>query len=515
MSGIKISPQLRKKMPEEQREGIEDYLWSKSHERCFLCEEKMNVAADDIEADHNVPEAEGGTSDRDNLNLVHAACNRAKRATPSVDIRPYLKLAAFVRKRQNLVKYGECIEHFGITPKAVDVRPVGSDSIEFDFPDGRTVRAPVFVAATKGGSFRYCFIEVPRVALFNDNDCQPRNIKVAHVWSIYLDLQVNPLHEPPGCRLVKVSEHEYRLCMFDGQHKTVASWMSGHTHIVAKIYLDIGLTQTVRLVNSVQAKIKKLPLSPFELAAKLADEWQERLEEYETLVGSENATELGFIQYLPQQERNRGKQAFESALVQDLLTNSDLQLSRYVHRAGTPKTKNSLINEATFRNKVLTRLLHVAPLDAKGDTGTALRGRERDGICLVLNKLTELVFEPDGGRELTEAETERRRRMLYQSSLAYISDLLRKLVAHALVVDKDRAFLEKPISGSSWEIVSAGIERLVSHPIWTCDFNLSKKCQAVTNALSKNQNAEKSFGEVGLKTGYLVGADELSSTWYE
>jgi hypothetical protein len=475
----------------------------------------MNVAADDIEADHDLPESEGGASDRDNLNLVHAACNRAKRASPSVDVRPYLKLAAFVRKRQNLVKYGDCTQHFGLAPKPVDFRKVDSGSVEFDFPNGETARCPVFASENKNGKFRYCFVEVPREALFNDDDCQPRNIKVGHVWSIYLDLQVNPLHEPPGCRLIKVGEHEYRLCMFDGQHKTVASWMSGYSHIVAKVYLDIGLTQTVRLVNSVQAKIKKLPLSPFELAAKLADEWQERLEEYETLVGSENATELGFIQYLPKQERNRGKQAFESALVQDLLTNSDLQLSRYVHRAGTPKTKDALINEATFRNKVLTRLLHVAPLDAKGDTGTALRGRERDGICLVLNKLTELVFEPDGGRELTDAETERRRRMLYQSSLAYISDLLRKLVAHALVVDKDRAFLEKPISGSSWEIVSAGIERLVNHPIWACDFNLSKKCQAVANALSKNQNAEKSFGEVGLKTGYLVGADELSSTWYE
>jgi len=51
---------LRNKLPEQQREGLEDYLWAESGGKCNLCEQPMNLAADIIEPDHDVAEAEGG-----------------------------------------------------------------------------------------------------------------------------------------------------------------------------------------------------------------------------------------------------------------------------------------------------------------------------------------------------------------------------------------------------------------------------------------------------------------------
>ena len=69
--------------------------------------------------------------------------------------------------------------------------------------------------------------------------------------------------------------------MFDGQHKTVANWLMGRDTVVAKIYLNLEEVQAIELVNSIQAKIKKLPLSAFELAAKMSDEWQTHWQRYE------------------------------------------------------------------------------------------------------------------------------------------------------------------------------------------------------------------------------------------
>jgi hypothetical protein len=258
---IRISKSLVSKLPEDQREGLEDYLWAKAGKKCFLCEEPLNRAAEPIEADHDIPEAEGGPNDRDNLNLAHVGCNRAKRAAKSVDVRPYLKLTAAIRKKGGFVNYGQLLTHFGIKPGPSVVERT-DEAVELEFPDGSTAKAQVFTDRNNEGDFDYAFVEVPREALFNDDECQPRTIKLPQIWAIYTDVQTNPLHEPPGCRLIPVKgEKQFRLAMFDGQHKTIANWMCGRDTIVAKLYLQITQDQAIRLVNSVQAKIKKLPLS--------------------------------------------------------------------------------------------------------------------------------------------------------------------------------------------------------------------------------------------------------------
>ena len=72
--GINISKALVAKLPESERENIEQVLWDKSGTICWLCEEPMNRASDDIHADHEVPESDGGATEIANLNLAHAPC---------------------------------------------------------------------------------------------------------------------------------------------------------------------------------------------------------------------------------------------------------------------------------------------------------------------------------------------------------------------------------------------------------------------------------------------------------
>jgi len=247
----------------------------------------------------------------------------------------------------------------------------------------------------------------------------------------------------------------------------------------------------------------------------MADEWSARLGEYEEVVGSDDASGAGFIAWIPALDRKRGKAAFQDALVQDLLSSPDLAMLKFVHRAGQPGTETSLITENAFKEKVLKRLLQLKPLAEKSDEGQTLRNRERENIVQALNMLNELAFEPQGsGVALSDDETERRRRMIYQSSLVYISSLIRSLYRHVLVVDQERAFLEKQPNDTHQQQIRQGIERLVNHPVWTADFDLSPKMKAVRDALSRNQDAKTAFEAVGLKLGYLVGADELPNAWF-
>lgn len=505
MAGIRISKQLKSRLPEDERKGLEEFLWKKGGGRCFLCEEKLNRATDIIEADHDEPDAEGGPTSRENLNLVHSRCNKVKRNNPSVNVRPYLKLHSYISGKSDPVKYDGCMSHFGISPKP-SVVAAHAKTAKFEFPDGSAREVPVFEEKNDAAAFRYAFVDAPREAVFNDEDCQPRTIKLHQVWAIYSDIHLNPLHEPPSVRLGPSVKGKTRLLMFDGQHKTVACWMAGKDRVVVKVYLDIDVPRAVRLVNSIQAKIKKLPLSPFELAAKLSDEWQHKLEEYEGHAGS-GASEKGFIDSLPPGERTRAKSAFQAALVNGVLDQDDFLFRGYV-KGGSEADWS--ITEGQLTKKLLLPLLHVAPLDEPAGTSNDTRMRERENISNALNCLAELVFEVS---PMSAQQQERARRLVYQSALSYVAEMIREAYAHILSVGSDRAMLEKAPTKPQWKKIQDSIKRLISHPIWTTDLKASQKTRDVEEALSKNQDAKRAFSQVGLKVGYVVGADKLGNDW--
>ncbi|WP_156298569.1 HNH endonuclease [Mycobacterium paragordonae] len=501
--GIKISKSIRSKLPQDQADKAEQILWDKSNGRCFLCEEQMNRASDDIEADHDIPESEAGDTSFENLNLTHVSCNRAKQAAKTIPIRPYLKLVAYVKKMGGRVKYDGVLDHFQITPKPVVVSRAG-DVLTFELPDKSKAQVAVFEEENKVGTFRYAFVSLPQNAIFNDDAVQPRALRLDHVWSIYSDIQVNPLHEPPSCRLEEeIYDKPVRLLLFDGQHKTVANWMMGRTRVVAKVYLDMTQAQANLLVNSIQAKIKKLPLSPVELVAKMSDEWRNKFAEYEAEVGAGEVSESGFLKWVAQSDRTRAKQALQSAWVQTVLASEDLRLLNHVKRAGMPAPEVSLTEQA-LKSKVVEKLLHTEPLPLKGgEELQAVRDREVANIVLCLNMLTDLAFEPAAdATELTEIEKERARRMTYQSSLAFIATLIRELWDH--IVIKSKQPMSHELDETQLQQLRDGIHRLVAHPVWTADFDRDAKMREVKVAFEKNQGVPQALEAVGLDLSYLV-----------
>jgi hypothetical protein len=509
---IKISQKLISELPKDQQQDIKEFLVAKAGGKCFLCAEALNEAADQIVADHDQPAAENGDTSRDNLNLVHQACNAAKRSSPSVDVRPYLHLSAFLRKNGPLLSYGKLLPHFGIEPKPA-VLNQNQGIAGFQLPNGEVVETPIYSETNGRRTYHYVFLEVPRSALFNDEKCQPRSVKLAHVWSIYSDLARNPLHEAPGCRIEQTpGSNEISILMFDGQHKTVASWMHGREKILVKIYLDLSAEQAIELVNSIQSKIKKLPLSPFELAAKMGDEWSNKLAEYEAFKGGpEHVSEDGFINWLPTPERTRAKQAFKSALVTDILTDEGLTFRSLIGRKTPPS-----ITENAFKSKVLEQLLYLDPLKEMGQAGEALRAQERSNILRVLNMWVQYGFEIDAVGELSPQQEERRRRLTYQGSLAYVATIIKTFFQNVVYGSAGTAFLKSNPSEQQWTVIAEGIKRIMDHPVWTAELSSTKKFRAVYEALTKNQNVTAAFEAVHLDGSYISGMRELkASDWQD
>jgi hypothetical protein len=340
---------------------------------------------------------------------------------------------------------------------------------------------------------------------------QPRTVKVQHLWQIYSDVNRNPLHEAPACRLKKKdnSQQSYELALFDGQHKALSFWVAGREVVAIKIYLNLTKEQAVRLVNSVQSKIKKLPLSPFELSAKMADEWQERVGKYEAAVGTSAASEAGFLRWVETDERGRAKAALEDAILETVVQDDMLDFTKLVAKPGESKELGKL-TESVFRNKVLKPLIHMAPLAEYFAESQKLRERESNNVVKILNIFYTKAF---GLNQPSPQDEIRAKRLMYQSSINFAAGMLRQLIGYRLASAPPRQLLDKEPTSEQWATIEADIARFLSHPVWTAGFDTSDKMKAVQDALSKNQDAAQALGAVGLKLGFIVGVDQLDPHW--
>ena len=273
--------------------------------------------------------------------------------------------------------------------------------------------------------------------------------------------------------------------------------------------------KTIRLVGSIQSRIRKLPLSSFENAMKMGEEWSARAVEYEESAGAEYASEAGLIQWLPPQERKRAKDAAQAQLLKDVLQVEDLKLLEFVIRDGRERAAHHLITETAFKQKLVANLRHMAPLSEMGEEWQKASAREMENIRFALDAMADEVFyNAEGGIELSGADAVRRERMKYQSALAYIAVLIRKLYRQTLTIDEEgRSLLEKSPSEEQKQKIVDGIRRIAAHPIWTCDLELTPKTRAVKDALSKNQDAASAFRGVELRGEYVSGIEALPADW--
>ena len=210
-----------------------------------------------------------------------------------------------------------------------------------------------------------------------------------------------------------------------------------------------------------------------------------------------------------------GQDAAQAQLLKDVLELEDLKLLEFVQLDGHEKQSHHLITETAFKKKLVANLRQMSPLPEKGEAWQKARARELENIRFVLDALADEAFlTADGGFELPATESVRRTRMTYQSSLAYMAVLIRRLYRQVLDVDDEtRSLLEKEPTEEQKEKIQEGVHRIASHPIWTCDWDATPKTQAVKDALSKNQDAAAAFRGVELRGDYVNGSEQLPSAW--
>jgi hypothetical protein len=382
--------------------------------------------------------------------------------------------------------------------------PAG-DGVRFEFPDGSKRECRVLEEKNDAGTFRSCFVDVPVTAVFHDTECQPRTIKDGQVWLIYSDLQRNPLHEPPACRSTG-SAGKVELLMFDGQHKTIASLLLGRARIPMKVYLEMSPEHTRHLVNSIQAKIPKLGLSAFELMAKMGAEYNDRLAQY--LEEAAEPSEAGFLESIPNDQRRRARQAFEDACVANIWDDPELTLHEAM-KESSAKGRTAL-TETKIKSKLLKPLVSLVPMNRAMEESEQVRDRERAVVRLIVNEWVAQSLRPAGLKPSAQelSAVERRR---YQPSIEYVARLMRRVAASILKLEPEESLGAKKLSKADSAAIRKAIKRVAAHGVWSHAIS-TKRMRAVQDALSKNQNADQAFRDVGLNLGFALG-EELPKNW--
>jgi hypothetical protein len=518
-SVIQVSKQLLNKIIDLNfKNNFESMLIQKSGNKCFLCERKFNYASDIIQVDHDLPESQNGSTDYDNLNLVHESCNKFKRDNSSLLVKKYLPFKIFIEENPT-AKYSDVAEgFFKIKPTEIVTRLTSRGFLKLQFSDGtETPELPIYEEKKpNGNTFKFVFAQVPVIAINNDA-VQPRAMKPAQVFKIFQDLHENPLHEPSSVRLKEplINDTKNELLMFDGQHKTVAKMLVSDTvksMIDLKIYLDLSLQQATALVNTIQSKIIKLGLTKSEFAAKMGEEFKNDFQVYlEFCEGnSTEPSEDGFISFTPKSKQANNKKTLILSRLHSIIDQSknELKILNMVEGKSNLTDKKSVIKEATFINKLVVPFVCTKPLKSP-ILNDEKRNLELENVNFILNVFYEtcLSYDPNN---CTPQELEKIHRLKSQSALNLFVTLMKACYNHLFVSSNDPEILTKKRLSDKKDDILRVVQLYFHHPIWVQDEGKSKKTQDFYNTLQKNGSLWDIADSIGLKPGYLVGADQLT-----
>lgn len=275
--------------------------------------------------------------------------------------------------------------------------------------------------------------------------------------------------------------------------------MRGHQVVTIKLYLDMAASRANELVISIQSRIRKLSLTPFESAMKMSEEWQARIAVYvdDMKKTGEVASESGYIRWLPPSpQRNHGKTALKNALIQQVLDLDDFKLAKFVESPGLSTVKTGL-KESMLKSRYLEKLLVTTALDEPIQRTDADRQQAVENIVWMSNLFFDALLDNSGGDVPDEIFKRKRDRFFNQNTLEQVADLLRLIFVRTANIEED-ANLSVELSEAGRAAIEEKVIGLASHPWWTAEWERDNFMRALLQANQKNQDRKKAFHGIAL-----------------
>lgn len=478
----------------------------KARGECYLCGDPIDFFKDSIEGDHIDPD---GGSRPENICLTHKKCNARKRDLPIGLAKKLFDLLRFSRIYNDLPSFDDALDTF----VGVNRRPItqeyfeegGNDYIMINFGES-LVKTPIY--SDPSSKIKYCFCEVPIKNLFNDEDVQPRKITYTHVWKMLLDFTRHPIHEPSSLRLVTDPDTSTaKLMLCDGQHKALAQILLGRPSIPAKLYIDPDIHLIRTLIDTIQNRIKKLPLYPSIVMEKLSAiysvEWERYRNETEPPY-----TEKRFIRAFRSDEqkivKNHLIEAIYSAVLFGETDAEKHRILKYIESEKRRVGPDKILSMNLFKKTLLKNFVFQKPCDYPVGTEADLRLTEVINLRKFLDLFVDVFFEEPLG--IVKEIDNKMRRIFKSGSVRAWVTILQSAINNRLSVldvrEMNKTF-SRNVADENWEGIKAILQRLEQHPIWNDD---SPDVESKLNE-NKLETSERLFREYStpLAVRFLLG----------
>lgn len=472
---------------------------TKAHGVCYLCGNPIHLESDTIDGDHIDPD---GGDRPENICLTHKKCNQKKRDLPLGLAKKWFELERFSKSYSDLPSFDDALDHFVEDNRQIIayeyIEEEGQDYLSLNFGDYQKIKTPCYEdPATES---KFCFCNVPIKNIFNDTDAQPRRITWRHVWRLLLDFTVHPIHEPSSLRLNTIPETQNaRLLLCDGQHKALAQIILDREIVPAKIYVDPDIQKIRTLIDTIQNRIKKMPLYPSIVMEKLSvihgDRWQRFINE-----SSPPHTERRFIRTFRSDEqkliKNELREAIYNSILYGATAESEHGILEYIEaekrRAGPDKVMSMFL----FKTTILKNFVYQDPCSFQVGSEDDLRLKEVQNMRRFLDQVVSVFFKDPLG--ILKVKDNKMIRIFKSGSMRVWVKTLRSAINNRLSIiehkEMDKTFLRE-ISEPQWNGIKAILERLEQHSIWSDD---SPDVESKLNE-NKIETTERLFDEYTIK----------------
>ena len=481
------------RLSNDDRESLIKTLNATQHNKCFICEEPIDLIAqkDAIDIDHVVPLKTNGKDDVSNFALTHASCNRSKQAS---NLEVARVLSRFARLKEILStenrspNLGDILEQAGGGNKSLGFR-IQDDAVVFSFSeinDNKLRSVPLYVDEVSG--FKYFFAKLPIQYLAHDDHINPRSIgsNISKLVEEFFNKRPQ-LHVPLAW--IKTENSASRVHVFDGQHKAAAQIMLGAKELPVRVFVDPDPDVLITTNTNAGTTLKQVAFDKSVQRSLGHTLYQERLQRFQKATGRKeddlSFSERDLINHFRGQSREV-KRYILDAIRNGVSSDPENKLMSYVDRSGrgTDHPLSYSTVEKTFFSFFIYQEVMVTPINHMVEEGESPREIERSQIVKLMNIIAEELYidKFDDGIGTDKLENRLRKGdviphphlIAYRMSkeevvynwLGYLRQIASQYFIMQGIPDPAEKLFQVPFPEQVWENMRKFLRSLSALPVW-------------------------------------------------
>ena len=485
------------KLSPKQREDLITRLWNCQKGKCYISGKDISLAlhSNNIDIDHIIPLANGGSDNEDNLALTFDYVNRSKQANDLNLARVnwiYKILAENLQQNENRnPNLNDVLREYDGAKYNLHYE-IDVDTIRISFPEIHKVdihSLPIY--EDKKSGFSYFFALLPIEYIFHDDKINPRSIgsNISKLLAEFykgnpqLHISLGYIETGMDCGTI--------VKLFDGQHKAAAQILLGVREIPVRIFINPDVDK-IRLTNFNAGTTLRQVAFDKSVQRHLGNAlYQDRVDRYQQQTGRSHDdyafSEKALINFYKGESREMKRYIIDA--VKDGITyGEDNKLREYIDMGGRAKEKPLSYStvEKTFYSFFISPDALETNIDFKLEEGLNPRDLEKKQIIQLMNIIADKIlvgkydFElgtyriehkiQQGGETIDWNHVAAYRMMkeeILYTWLGYINDVISMFYANlGKRTANRRDFFQEKFPEQLWINITHFIENLYNLPLW-------------------------------------------------